>query len=290
VRNNFSFRKAFLFSRTEYVKWLVNPRMIIMAVLLIFIKENATDPLLNGSAEMNLPLNALEPFIAVANSGLLVLILPLVYLTLISDFPRTDGNTVFSIIRTGRLNWLCGQLLFMLYSLVTFLTAVFLGSVIPVLNRSFWGNEWSAAITRYIAAFPEKSGSYITQLVPANLYNQLPPVSAALKSYLLLCCYMMILALVMLLFSILKVKKAGFLASGTIIALGVAGCSTKAGMMWFFPMANAIIWLHYTEYLREPIKPMWHTYIYFAAVTAVLLTACVFAIKRLSFETVTEVD
>lgn len=84
--------------------------MIILGVLLIFIYNFAIEPLLKNAEEMGEPLNILEPFIAVANSDAILLIIPLVFLTLIADFPKIDTNTVFYIIRVGRINWLLGQM------------------------------------------------------------------------------------------------------------------------------------------------------------------------------------
>ena len=288
--HDFSLKKSLAVAKTEYIKWSFNPRIIMMMVLLIFIKTCAIDPLTERAIEMNSPLNVLEPFIAVGNSGLLVLILPVVYLTLISDFPRVDGNTLFFIHRTGKLNWLIGQIVFAVMSLFSFLGVVFLGSVVPVLANSFWGNNWSSVVTRYEILFPKKTGGLASQLVPANLYNQLPPFSAALQPYILLSCYLLIIALIMLLFNILKHKIMGFFTAGSLIAFGVASCATKAAIMWFFPMANAIIWLHYTEYYRKPIKAISYSYTYFAVVIVALVILNLLALKKFTLETVSEAD
>lgn len=42
----------------------------------------------------------LESFIAMTNSKFLVMIIPAVFMLLISDFPKTDGNTMFYILKT----------------------------------------------------------------------------------------------------------------------------------------------------------------------------------------------
>lgn len=84
--------------------------MITLAALAIFIYVFAVAPL-NANAElMGKPLNALEPYIAALNSGSLLLIIPLGFLAVSSDFPRIDRAAMFEMIRTGRLNWFLGQL------------------------------------------------------------------------------------------------------------------------------------------------------------------------------------
>ena len=92
---NFNLRQCFSCAKTEYIKWVCDARMVILGVLLIFIYNFAITPLLENAEKMNEPLNMLEPFIAVANSGAVLMIIPLVFMTLIADFPKIDNNTVF---------------------------------------------------------------------------------------------------------------------------------------------------------------------------------------------------
>ena len=91
-------------ARSEYVKWISNPRIIIIGVLLIFMHTLAVEPLLERADKIGLPLDILEPFAAIGNSGMLVMLMPCVFLLLISDYPKMTGNTLFFVQRTGR--WL----------------------------------------------------------------------------------------------------------------------------------------------------------------------------------------
>ena len=96
-------------ARSEYVKWISNPRIIIIGVLLIFMHTLAVEPLLERADKIGLPLDILEPFAAIGNSGMLVMLMPCVFLLLISDYPKMTGNTLFFVQRTGRWNWFVGQ-------------------------------------------------------------------------------------------------------------------------------------------------------------------------------------
>ena len=141
--SNISWKKIWSVTKTEYVKWICDGRMFLLLILWIFMRECAINPLLDRAVEMNQPLNFIEPFLAVGNSGIMVLIIPLVYMTLIADFPRIDGNTVLLLHRVGRINWLAGQILFAICSFHSFLLAVLLGAVLPVLGKSYVYNGWS---------------------------------------------------------------------------------------------------------------------------------------------------
>ena len=74
--HNSSVLRIWRISRIEYYKWIINPRMIIVVAMIIFIWNFAVFPLINISREMNSPLNTLEPFIAILNSLVLCLLSP----------------------------------------------------------------------------------------------------------------------------------------------------------------------------------------------------------------------
>ena len=55
----------FAVAKSEYIRWITNPRMILMGILIVFMRTLAVEPLLERAAKMGLPLNRMEPFIAV---------------------------------------------------------------------------------------------------------------------------------------------------------------------------------------------------------------------------------
>ncbi|SDB37168.1 hypothetical protein SAMN02910317_01812 [Ruminococcaceae bacterium FB2012] len=284
-----NFKQAFSCARTEYIKWVCDARMIILGVLVIFIYTFAIEPLLKNAEEMGEPLNILEPFIAIANSGAILLIIPLVFLTLIADFPKIDTNTVFYIIRVGRVNWLLGQIIKLVMMALSYLAFIFAGAVIPMLERGFWYNGWSNVATQFAVRFPEKSGNFGVQLLPENLYNQLSVFKAAIQSYLLVFAYLMIIGLLLLAFSLVKKKTMGFVLCGAVISLGTAFCSIKTVLMWSMPMANSIIWLHFTKYFRQPVVSLTFSIIYLCTFIAALIVFCVAAIKKFNYDNVAEI-
>lgn len=103
-----SIKTALKCAKTDFVKWAFNSRMIILVVIAAFIYICAVQPLEENAAIMGKPLNAIEPYIAALNSGSLLLIIPLGFLAISSDFPKIDGSAMFGLMRTGRKNWFLG--------------------------------------------------------------------------------------------------------------------------------------------------------------------------------------
>lgn len=275
-------------ARAEYIKWLLNPRIIIVAVMMVFIKTLAIEPLLERAIKMNEPLNILEPFIAVGNSGMLVMILPAVYLTLVSDFPIIGGSMLFFIKRTGKINWFFGQLLFAIMNIFTYLISVFGFCMLFTAKYCYIGENWSKVVRHYDAIFPEEAGNFASLLLPSNLYNQIDIIPTLLHTFVLIFMYLLLLTLILFMFKILYLRMAGLFTSIILIAFGVATCSIKTSLMWLFPMANTIIWLHYTEIRREPIKAISYSYVYFIVLIIALIVIDIFTLKRANFYTVEE--
>lgn len=285
----FNLRQCFACAKTEYIKWVCDARMVILGVLLIFIYNFAIQPLLQNAEKMNEPLNMLEPFIAVANSGAVLMIIPLVFMTLIADFPKIDNNTVFYIMRIGRKNWLTGQIIKLVMMAASYLAVIFVGSVVPMITRGFWYNGWSNVVTNFKNVFPEQSMNFGVQLVPENLYNQLTVFEAAVKSYLLVFAYLMIIGLILLSLSLIKHKTLGFVSCGAVIALGTAFCSIKTSLMWTMPMANSIIWLHFTKYFRVPEVSITFSVVYLVTFVLALIVFCYIMIGRFNYDNVSEI-
>ena len=274
-------------ARSEYVRWITNPRIIIVGVLFVFMRTLSVEPLLERAEKMNIPLTVFEPFEAIGNSGMLVMFIPCVFLILISDYPIISGNTLLFVQRTGKLNWFLGQILFVATAILSYMGTIFLVSIL--ISGGEFRTEWSETVRLYGAKFPEESDSFVSALLPSNLYNQIPLMTSVLQTFFLMSAYLFFLILILYLFKLMHVKSAGLIAVFIIIGLGVATCSLKTSVMWYFPMANTIIWLHYTEILREPIVPIWWSYFYFAAGITALFTANIIALKKLQFTNIEQV-
>lgn len=277
-------KQIFSVAKTELVSWLTDPRIIVLAVFLIFIKTLAIDPLLARAEKFGEPMTVFEPFIAVGNSGVLTMFIPAVFLVLLSDYPKLWGNTLFFISRTGKRNWFLGQLMFLMLAVISFLGIILIFSaLISLFSGAVVDTQWSDAVTKYNAKFPDEIGSFDSELLPANLYNQIPMTKALFQTFVLMTLYLFMLSLIVYFFKMLFVNSLGLTAALLVIALGVVTTSLYSPLRWAFPMANTIMWLHYEEILREPIYPIWCSFAYFGAAVVLLSAANFAALKRLDF-------
>lgn len=279
--NKLRMKSIFFIAKTEYINWITNPRMIVVGMMFLFMRTLAVEPLLERAEKMGESLNILEPFVAIGNSGMLVMLMPCVFMVLVSDYPVISGNTLFVVCRTGKRNWLIGQMVFMISAIVSYMGTILLVSVLTSGGRL--GLKWSEVVRKYEMFFPEEMGNFASKLLPSNLYNQIPLVTAVIQTFFLMGAYLFLLVLVLYFFKLLHLQSAGIFAVFVIIGMGTAVCSVKSAGMWMFPMANAISWLHYEEILKEPIYPVENSFIYFAVLILFLIIANIVALRKLQF-------
>ncbi|MBR6761543.1 MAG: hypothetical protein IKM30_05865 [Oscillospiraceae bacterium] len=276
-------RKIWRCAASEYLQWLTDSRMILLTTLLLFDYLLAVEPLITRAKEMQEPISWLEPFLAVAGSGTVLLILPITFFILISDYPRNHGNAIFYICRIGRQRWMLAQLLALFLMILTYLLIVAFGAILPALPYCRFDFQWSKVVTDYAIHFPEQAASY--ELLPENLYYQLKDTAVGLfYTYTLLVCYLFLLGTLQICGTVLGHRKVANIMAGFLIAGGAAIATIHSRWMWLFPMAHSITWLHFTKYLRKPVMPMWGSYLYLAGGSIILCIIALTKVRLFSFD------
>lgn len=257
MRSQVSWGQIVSVVQNEYIKWLTNGKLILLPVLVVMIREIVILPILAASEDMEQPINILEPCIAQVNSGIILLLIPLVYLVLIADFPSVDGNTYYLIPRIGRRNWILGEILFQLTSLSSYLLFLILSTMLQVIHCSFFANGWSLVVTDYATEMMNSASVSMAELIPLNLYFQMSPANAFWASYGFVFLFLFLCGQVLLWSALYGKKLIGFWGVLSSIAVGIALCSAKIKWMWLFPVCHSILWIHYQDYYREYVFSPW---------------------------------
>lgn len=279
MKERLSWKKIFNIFRKEYVRWITDPKMIILLVLAVMVRKIIILPILSAAEQMNQPINGLEPCIALANSGLILLLIPLAYLVLMVDFPYVDDNMYFLMPRIGRRNWIIGEVLFQFFSLLTYLVFIIVSTILQVAAQSYWVNGWSLVTTDYDKQFAETLTLSMDNLLPLNLYYQMTPLSAFFASYGLLFVSLFLWSSILLLATLCGKKLAAFWGVLVSIAIGIGVCSLKTQWMWLFPVSHAIVWIHYQRYYREYVFSPWIS-VAILGVAVIIIYVCIIRRSR----------
>lgn len=269
----FSLKKIVNIAVTEYVKWICNPRMIMVAAMFVFIYDYIIREMKEASDMMSSEIMIFEPFIAICNSELLMLIVPAVYIAVMGDFPRIDGNSLFYVFRAGRTNWIMGQVLFLCMSAVTYIGMVFVMSVLSIASYMNVNMEWSDVVTQFGTRFPEKAGGKVVQLITGRMYNNFTPAKACCISALLMLLYLIVIGMMLLTGFVLKKRAIGIGITGAVISIGCGCIVLKSKLKWLFPAANALPWLHFDMVYNRQFYRLEYSVIYMVALIVVAILA-----------------
>lgn len=271
--NRESFRKTLLCARIEYVRWLHGPRMIIVAVILVFVHRIVVRPMIEAAAQVG-AINIFEPFIAVCNAQKVMLLFPVLFMVLISDFPYYADGRMFFVFRLGRRSWLNGQFILLLMTALTVLCCMFIMCVgCAVLQGAEWSLSWSDAVCQ----------ASLTALIPANLYSQMP-----IDTAVMLCCGFMLLQCVLIgtfliVMSLYGGKRIGMAIIASSIGLGLLLIQIDSPAQWMFPIAHTILKAHYTAHFSKPIFPIELSLCYFLALVGTFVFLAHMRVRKFMF-------
>jgi len=218
------------------------------------------------------------------------MIIPIVFVGLMGDFPRVDGNALFYIHRVGKTNWLMGQILFAVMASATYLLALLGFSVVTFAGRCFVTNIWSEVTTKYYIFAPNDYASRVANLTTGRLYNNLPPVSAALHIWGLMFLFLVLISMMLLVGFVCKARVGGIIATTGILCLGNVLAYMENNIRWLFPTAHAILEIHFDEIYKTPIMDIRLSYIYYIVLIIVLFVAAYLSIDNYDFSKIQELE
>lgn len=276
--------------KNEYIKWLCNPKMIIILVMLIFAYDYVICELISAADKMGMQVQIFEGFIGISNSQLLLMIIPVVFVGLMGDFPRVDGNAMFYIYRVGKSNWLMGQLLFAIMASGTYLMLILGFSVVTLSGRCFIENMWSEVTTKYYLFAPNDYLSTVANLTTGRLYNNLPPLDAMLHIMGLMFLMLVMISMMLLVSFVCKWRIAGIVITTGFLCLGNVLAYMENMLRWFFPTAHAILEIHYDEIYRQPIMDIRMSYLYYIIWIGILFIIAYYKTDTYDFSKIQELE
>lgn len=282
-------RKILRQGQMEYFMWLSNPRMAISLVLLVLIHSLVIQPLHQAARDMGQPIHLLEPLAALANSPLILLLLPVGFLVLMADFPRMDAGFLLQLYRTGRVNWALGELVMLCAAAATYLAGVALATLLLTMLGPWSASmEWSYTVTEYSWNFDLPNVYTVASLLPKNLYQQMSLFTAVWKSWGFVFLYLVLGGCVMMAASMLRMKFAGILFNAAVMLSGTGLVLLGSEWMWLLPCAHTLVWAHHTEYFSDVVFPQWGSLLYFVVGILLLSAIALWRVRRRDFDSVLE--
>ncbi|MCH5207812.1 MAG: hypothetical protein J1F04_02910 [Oscillospiraceae bacterium] len=125
----------------NFRKWATDYRMWTIAALLIIMTIIYADNVHKNAAALNSDVSLwIFPFLYSSRYMKLVYTLPVVLM--FCDAPFVDKNQTFVMMRTTRMKWLCGQILYIIAASAVYYLFIFLLSVLSTVFIADFSSDW----------------------------------------------------------------------------------------------------------------------------------------------------
>lgn len=275
-------RKSWYCAKAAYTNWLLNYRMLVLGFVFMFMFTYFIKPMNELSAVFDTPMNVLEPFCAVVNSRTFLPLVIMGYMVLISDFPKLGDFSVFMILRSGRLPWLCGQIMFLFMSSLTYILSILFSSMVCVASNSFMLNAWSLVQRKYWLADDAVKQAHPFAGIDNSVLRQARPYEALAHGIVLVVLFAVVVGCVQLVFALRQKKVISVFINVSGIAAGLIMLIVDIKLKWLFPISNAVFGWHYHGMFNYVLWPIRYSYIYFIILISALLILLLRMAKRCS--------
>ncbi len=286
-------RQAVMAAARGFGRWGHSPQ-VWMAFALGFIAcFLLSGRVVDFSREHGGSLQLLEPFIWVFGDSGSILLISLCLLLLFSDLPHLDNETPLFLVRTTRLCWMAGQVLYLALSTLVFVGFILLSTCVLTGAQAYKANLWSrtAAILGY-------SSIGESLCIPAfvKVLELTFPYPCALRIFALMLGYSLALSSVIFFFNLLR-DKLGMAAGAVFSGFGLfltpdvlsrllgltpqqsAGANILFG--WLSPLNHATYYMHNFGY--DSLPRLIDSYLFFALWSGAFFGLCFHRVRGYAF-------
>ena len=259
-----------------------NPNLVFVIGIFLLIYDSGIRKFCENMYETGNTANIFEGFVFCTNSWLYLMMLGMGFIILIIDTPASDSEDRFLIIRTGRKAWLFGETLRIVTASALYTLGFFVFSLLEMLPYVDVSNRWSYYTVNFEARYMETvpNGSHY---IPVEVFRFYLPKTAALHSLLLLFIGFVDLGLIILFFSVIKIKIVGLLIDIVSILGIIFFNNVKKSMAWLLPFSHTQLSLHNTYVFKKLSFPLHWSYLYLCILGLCILGMSFAVLKKKDF-------
>lgn len=236
------FNKSWQYCKYRCLKWKEDRKLQVMLVLLCILIFEYTGGIREMTRITGIPTTPFFlPFFLsdyVIAMGLIKIYILLTWIIMICDVHNMNQEKYYYIIRTGRRNWLRGDIYYMGITSVLYTFLIFLCSILFFIPRIEFKNSWGKIIGTL--AYSD-AGQKFAELfvIPSKILESYEPIPAMLVTLLLMLLGFFFLSmLIYTLNTITKTKIAGICCAGALVLLCPLISNIGYPMpFWFSPMS-----------------------------------------------------
>lgn len=269
-------KNIFLCSIINYKKWVVDIKIYtLFTLILVFNIWN-----LSGIYEYSKIVNiGVSPWIFphIFNTPIMLPVYGCFIMLLFSDAPFIDRYMPFIVVRTGRISWVLGQLVYIFFTSLFYTIINYLITVISFFPHINFTTDWGKVI-RTLAMNPTsayKKGIQLTLLMNTSIVSSFSAIKATLISLGLFFLVTLFIGIVVFSLNLIVGKMMGIITAGILVFISYfciyVGRLTIGLKVYYF---SPISWisLQYIDWYKSGESPSFRYVIIFLLGASLILS------------------
>jgi|SRR5690625_296202 len=204
---------VFISALINFKKWIVNPRIYTLVALIIAFLAYHTTGLTQFAGENGMKLTPwIFPHLMTPP---VMQVFACFTILLFSDAPFTDRHMPFMVVRSGRQNWILGQLAYIVLASLIYTLFIFIVSVLVLIPHVSFSFDWGVVINSLGAN--SRLAPEATVFFDERLISIFSPVVATLISLVLFWMVSTFIGVLIFCFNIVIGHMSGLVATGFLI-------------------------------------------------------------------------
>lgn len=247
----------------RYGNFLFSKKSILLLYALVFFWEDIVQRIGQVAGQGECKAGFLEPYLLMLTSADHIMLIPLLFLVLLSDFPDKGGKVIPVLSRTGKGKWQSGQVLCLGFFALTYLCSFLIVSAVGLGKQASFLTEWSDFTNALYVRFPELFGRNNQLFLSTEVVAQGTPVMVLIHSSLLVLLFLLMLGQIVFLFHIMNRRFFGFAAAILLTTAGWGVTKLNLDIKWLFPVSHVLYGEHFQTFLSQLHCSIWLSYGYF---------------------------
>lgn len=276
--------KRFSLLKSDFIRWLKSDKQILLALCYICFSMYVIVPMRDFASVFDEPLNIFEAYLTFLGNGFSMIIIIIVFMFLIIDFPDLSANSIFILSRTGRKRWLNNQLAFVYLAAATYMLLIFLFSIVTTADISFAANGWSNVL--YEINMTENTDMKIQNalaVLDTSIFNNFRPYEALLYNSILMFLQITFFGQLQICLTVRFNKIIAIFVNMLFIVAGVILWNAGSWLKWFFTISNSTVGWHNDGFFSKSFYPLWASFAYMIGLNLIIYISSNRFVKNRSF-------
>lgn len=211
-------KQVFLCASVTLQKWIGNKRIYaVIAIIFVFcfytflcLRQFAV------ASEIAVTAWVLPFFLSFP---VMVIVFNCTAVLMFCNAPFLDNQTPFLVVRTGRLNYILGQHIYVIIAAFIFNVIITVASIVTLVPHVTFSSDWGHVINT-LARIPGSAltyGIFMSVSIETSVIDYFTPIGAMFTSFVFMWLVNVFTGMIIMLFNIISGKLSGLIVAGSLI-------------------------------------------------------------------------